>query len=177
MGRRGKKDRVISYAVSNFSGDIGGDTRNDVSDSSDASGDISRAVAAQENRVPEALCDESDTEDAAAHISADQGDDPQVQIPGETSKPPSSPSRSRGWESDGSSTRPRSDKTASALPVMALPADDPETHIDEARLRSALALRKLPLSPRQFYTGQRANVVSLLGIIAAVGSAGWYVSN
>ncbi|MEQ8695127.1 MAG: M23 family metallopeptidase [Bauldia litoralis] len=60
---------------------------------------------------------------------------------------------------------------------MALPVDDPETHIDEARLRSALALRKLPLSPRQFYTRQRANVVSLLGIIAAIGAAGWYLSN
>jgi murein DD-endopeptidase MepM/ murein hydrolase activator NlpD len=68
-----------------------------------------------------------------------------------------------------------SDAPDPAAPKATSPADDPETHIDEARLRSALALRKLPISPRQFYIHQRANIVSLLGIIVAIGAVGWYV--
>jgi murein DD-endopeptidase MepM/ murein hydrolase activator NlpD len=155
------EDRRITYAVSNFFSANDGDTNQDSSDPSLTSAEPAHGDATGSAPRPETADAPVDAvgQNAAA-APADRSDAPAIEAHGETGT---------------KAAEPPAEGTAPDLPVMALPADDPETHIDEARLRSALALSKLPISPRQFYTRQRANIVSLLGIIVAIGAVGWYV--
>ncbi len=177
------EDRRITYAVSNFSSVNDGDTNQADSDP----GPVHEAPAGA--RAPAVADDRAAEAPPAAHRMKDERPEPaatpEAAMPetGNSAEDiaardiPAGDISAAASAGDAIEVEPTPAAEAAPLPVMALPADDPETHIDEARLQSALALRKLPLSPRQFYTRQRANMVSLLAIIAAIGAAGWYVNN